>query len=195
MPVPRSRQWRTVATRRTILAVVHNVTSATRLFDVLPIVARDPRVQIVFTRTGSSAFDAGTTEFLSRNGILELPWDQAVATEADLAIAASYGGDLHRIAAPLMVFPHGMGYNKYLKSKIENRSSGSRGRGSCTKVASFLRSSFSPTPNNSSGYVPPARRRWTRPWWPATPVSTGCWPAGRCARPTGKPSASPPASG
>ncbi|WP_216212471.1 hypothetical protein [Amycolatopsis aidingensis] len=103
--------------------MVHNVTAATRLLDVLPIVACDPRVQVVFTRTGSSELDAGTTEFLNRNGIVELPWERALTVGADLAIAASYGGELHRIPAPLMVLPHGIGYNKYLKSKIENRKS------------------------------------------------------------------------
>lgn len=99
-----------------MLAVVHNTTAATRLFDILPLFAEDPRIQTVFTCPGSSAFTAGTTEFLARAGIGEvLPWAQAVRRTPDFAIAASYGGDLHEIKAPLMVVPHGMGYNKYLE--------------------------------------------------------------------------------
>ncbi|WP_158884654.1 hypothetical protein [Amycolatopsis anabasis] len=104
------------------------MTAATRLFDVLPVVAGDPRVQIVFTSTGSSAFTAGTEEFLAGHEVAVLPWREALRTRFDLAIAASYGGDLPEIKAPLLVVPHGMGYNKYLeignrKSEIGNRKS------------------------------------------------------------------------
>ncbi|GHF58262.1 hypothetical protein FHX82_000285 [Amycolatopsis bartoniae] len=109
--------WSTVRPERTVLAVVHNTTAATRLFDILPLFAEDPRVETVFTCPGSSAFTAGTDEFLARAGITRLlPWRQALRHRPDFAIAASYGGDLHEISAPLMVVPHGMGYNKYLES-------------------------------------------------------------------------------
>ncbi|MFC9898088.1 hypothetical protein ACFVMC_30730 [Nocardia sp. NPDC127579] len=103
-----------------MLAVVHNATAATRLFDVLPLVAEDPRVQVEFTRTGSSAFDVGTTAFLKRRGVEPIAWREAVHRTFDLAISASYGGALHKIQAPLIVVPHGMGYNKYL-DKSTNR--------------------------------------------------------------------------
>ncbi|WP_431875318.1 hypothetical protein [Amycolatopsis sacchari] len=109
--------WSTVRAERTVLAVVHNTTAATRLFDVLPLFAEDPRVETVFTCPGSSAFTAGTDTFLAGAGITRLlPWRQALRQRPDFAIAASYGGDLHEITAPLMVVPHGMGYNKYLES-------------------------------------------------------------------------------
>ncbi len=102
---------------RTVLAVVHNTTAATRLLDILPLFAEDPRVETVFTCPGSSAFTRGTDEFLARAGVTEvLPWAQALRRRSDFAIAASYGGDLHEISAPLMVVPHGMGYNKFLES-------------------------------------------------------------------------------
>jgi len=119
-----AQQWRTVRTERTVLAVVHNTTAATRLFDILPLFANDPRVETVFTCPGSSAFTEGTDEFLARAGITRLvPWKQAVRRRSDLAIAASYGGDLHEITAPLMVVPHGMGYNKYLGDGVFGLSS------------------------------------------------------------------------
>jgi hypothetical protein len=115
-------RWGTVRTERSVLAVVHNTTAATRLFDILPLFAEDPRVETVFTCPGSSAFTDGTDEFLARAGITQLvPWRQALRRRSDFAIAASYGGDLHEISAPLMVVPHGMGYNKYLET------SGARG--------------------------------------------------------------------
>ncbi|OKI36598.1 hypothetical protein A6A25_21225 [Saccharothrix sp. CB00851] len=104
-----------------MLGVVHNVTSATRLFDVLPLVATDPRIQVLFTCTGSSAFTPGTAEHLADLGVQAIDWAQAERTPFDLAIASSYGGPLERLNAPLAVLPHGMGYNKYLKPETGNR--------------------------------------------------------------------------
>jgi hypothetical protein len=109
-----SPEWRTISIERTVLVVVHNVTAATRLFDVLPVIATDRRIQLVFTCPGSSVFAAGTAEYLAARDIPMLPWAQALQMPVDLAIAASLGGDLHKIRAPLIVLPHGMGYNKYL---------------------------------------------------------------------------------
>ncbi|WP_158688135.1 MULTISPECIES: hypothetical protein [Actinomycetes] len=116
-PVP--RRWRTVPTERTLLAVVHNVTAATRLLDVLPLFAGDPRVQVVFTCPDSSAFTRGTEEYLAARGIPLEPWEDVVTEDFDWALAASYGGDLQELRAPLTVLPHGMGYNKLLE--IDNR--------------------------------------------------------------------------
>ncbi|MCP2260032.1 hypothetical protein LX15_003743 [Streptoalloteichus tenebrarius] len=116
---PHSPQWSTIAADRTVLGVVHNVTAATRLFDVLPLLDGDHRVQTVFTCTGSSPFRAGLDEFLAGRGVAVLPWEQAVQLDFDLAVSASYGGALHEIRAPLMVLPHGMGYNKFFARKPE----------------------------------------------------------------------------
>jgi hypothetical protein len=121
VPPPR---WRTFRPERSVLAVVHNLTALTRLLDVLPVLAEDPRVQVAFTTPGSSAFHAGTVEALVGREVRVLDWAEAVGADFDLAISASHGGDLHDITAPLMTIPHGMGYNIYLenrKSKIENR--------------------------------------------------------------------------
>ena len=115
--LPRSRgadRWSTLAADRRVLAIAHNVTAATRLFDVLPVLARDDRVEIVFTSTGSSAFNEGTEDFLAARGVRWIPWNQAINASFDMAISASYGGDLYRLQCPLVVIPHGMGYNKLL---------------------------------------------------------------------------------
>ncbi len=109
-----------------MLAVVHNVTSATRLFDVLPLVATDPRIQVLFTCTGSSAFTPGTVEHLADLGVMSIDWAQAERTSFDLAIASSYGGPLERLRAPLAVLPHGMGYNKYLETGNRKPETGNR---------------------------------------------------------------------
>lgn len=93
--------------------MVHNVTAATRLLDVLPLVATDSRIQVVFSVIGSSAFTTGTADFLLNSGVTLIPWDRVPDHDIDLAIAASYGGNLQELQSPLIVLPHGMGYNKY----------------------------------------------------------------------------------
>ncbi|UWE10149.1 hypothetical protein [Actinacidiphila bryophytorum] len=107
-------RWVSVRAQRTVLGVVHNVTSATRLLDLLAVFAGDPRVETVFTCTGSSAFDAGTAEFLTARGMVQVPWAQAKAGKFDVAIATSRGGDLHGLRTPLIGAPHGAGYGKRL---------------------------------------------------------------------------------
>ncbi len=107
-------RWLSVRARRTVLRIVHNVTSATRLLDLLAAFAGDPRVQTVFTCTGSSALDEGTADFLTARGMLQVPWERARTGAFDLAIATSRGGDLHGLRAPLIGAPHGAGYGKLL---------------------------------------------------------------------------------
>ncbi|MFJ8744256.1 hypothetical protein ACIRL2_33385 [Embleya sp. NPDC127516] len=110
-------RWLTVRPERTVLGVIHNVTSATRLLDLLRLFEGDTRIQTVFTCTGSSAFEHGIPEFVRDHGLVCLPWAQAIATKFDLAITTSRGGDLHRINAPIIGTPHGMGYNKILRQE------------------------------------------------------------------------------
>ncbi|SFP72220.1 hypothetical protein SAMN05421810_103206 [Amycolatopsis arida] len=111
---------------RLVLAVVHNVTAATRLLDVLPAIVADPRVQVVFTCPGSSAFTAGTEDFLRDRDVAVLDWSDARAAPADLAVTASFGGELHTLRAPLLTLPHGMGYNKYLETGNRKPETGNR---------------------------------------------------------------------
>jgi hypothetical protein len=106
--------WTTRRPERTVLGVVHNITSATRLFDVIPLLARDPRIQVFFTCTGSSPFTRGAHEYLAEREVAVLTWDQAVELQADLAISTSHGGRLSELSTPLIILPHGMGYNRYL---------------------------------------------------------------------------------
>lgn len=96
------------------LAVVHNVTAATRLLDVAELVGGDLRVHTRFTVPPYSAFVGGTERFLGENGIRPLPWDVSVSRRWDLAVAASHGGDLRKLDTLRMIIPHGMGYIKYL---------------------------------------------------------------------------------
>ncbi|MCD0453518.1 hypothetical protein LO762_30680 [Actinocorallia sp. API 0066] len=119
--MPLDPAWASVRTSRTVLAVAHNVTSLTRLLDVVALLEDDPRVQVVFTWTRSSVFTDGVAEFLADVGAIRIPWENALDTPFDLAVAASYGGELDRIKAPLIILSHGMGYNKYLRTPNAER--------------------------------------------------------------------------
>ncbi|MGP3977672.1 hypothetical protein ACTWQF_27385 [Streptomyces sp. 8N114] len=107
-------RWATRGRCRRVLLVVHNVTCASRLLDVVPLFHDDVRVQLLLTCTGSSAFQAGVGELFAETGLPTVPWEQASATPVDLAVSASFGGQLHRIQGPLAILSHGVGYTKRL---------------------------------------------------------------------------------
>ncbi|MFF0753733.1 hypothetical protein [Streptomyces sp. NPDC004267] len=119
VPVGRdAARWRTREPARTVLFVVHNVTSATRLLDVLPLFDDALDLQTLATCTGSSPFLAGVPELLDRAGLPVVPWEQAKELAAsgavDLAVSASYGGELQAFQGKLTILSHGAGYNKRL---------------------------------------------------------------------------------
>ncbi|MFJ2097628.1 hypothetical protein [Streptomyces sp. ID05-18] len=105
-------RWATRVRCRRVLFVVHNVTSATRLLDVLPLFHDDLGVQLLATCTGTSAFRSGVADLFADTGLPALPWEQALATPVDLAISASFGGELPAIQGPLIALSHGIGYTK-----------------------------------------------------------------------------------
>ncbi|WP_330436313.1 hypothetical protein OIC43_07255 [Streptomyces sp. NBC_00825] len=107
-------RWATRGKCLRVLLVVHNVTAATRLLDVLPLFDDDLRVQLLVTCTGSSAFASGTAELLADTGVPVLPWEQAVETAVDLVVSASFGGQLDAFSGKLAVLSHGVGYTKRL---------------------------------------------------------------------------------
>jgi hypothetical protein len=99
-----------------VLLVAHNVTSAGRLMDVLPLFHDDFRVQLLVTSTESSAFRAGLHELFAELELPVLPWEQARSVPVDLAISASFGGQLHALQGKLSVLSHGVGYTKKLSA-------------------------------------------------------------------------------
>ncbi|MEV5573677.1 hypothetical protein AB0L06_26860 [Spirillospora sp. NPDC052269] len=114
-------RWSTFAGAKKVLVVVHSVTALGRLLDVLAVLEDELRAQVVYTRIPASAFTDGVEEFLRDVGALVIPWEQAVRESFDLALSASSSGDLHLVKAPLIVMPHGIGYNKYLKTENGKR--------------------------------------------------------------------------
>ncbi|WP_326758467.1 hypothetical protein OHB35_09885 [Streptomyces phaeochromogenes] len=107
-------RWATRADSRPVLLVVHNVTAATRLLDVLPLFHDDLRVQLLATTPGSSAFRAGLAELFAKVDVPVVPWEQAVRLPVQLAISASFGGQLAALPCQLTILSHGVGYTKKL---------------------------------------------------------------------------------
>jgi hypothetical protein len=108
-----AERWSTIRCERTILVVVRTITTVSWLFDVLPELLGDSRIQILFTLNGNgSAYEAGVVDAVRDLGGRVVPWEQAVATPFDLAIAASYYGGLEQLSTPLLILPHGSEYAK-----------------------------------------------------------------------------------
>lgn len=110
IPGAGTRSYLTVVGCKKILAVVHTVTYAKRLLDVLPLLEGDFRVQVVFTMP-PHVFGDEVPAFLARLGCAVVPWEEAVTMEFDLALAAGRGG-VERLRAPLVTMPHGAAYLK-----------------------------------------------------------------------------------
>ncbi|MFF5097483.1 MULTISPECIES: hypothetical protein [Actinosynnema] len=104
----------TRAFERVVLVVVPHVAAGTRLFDVVPLLEGDPRIQVVLAVQGRVT---GTEAFARATGARVLPWDEATARRFDLVLAASPRGlqDLH---GPVLRMPHGVGA---LKSRLTPR--------------------------------------------------------------------------
>ncbi|WP_395365912.1 hypothetical protein ACHGLA_33020 [Streptomyces sp. YH02] len=113
--------------------MVHNVTSAGRLMDLVPLFHDDFRVQVLVTSTGSSAFQGGIRELFRELQLPELPWEQALSTPVDLAISASFGGELDQIQGNLTVVSHGAGYTK----RLGKPGAGSREPGAGSREPTF----------------------------------------------------------
>lgn len=105
-----ARQWVTRRGLRTVLAVVHTVTSGERVLEAVELLENDPRLQVVFTQA-PDAFGNGVKDLLRSTGAVVLPWEQAIRERFDLALAAAYGS-LHQLHAPVVAMAHGAGYAK-----------------------------------------------------------------------------------
>lgn len=117
-----ARRWVTRPDCKTVLAVVHTVTSGQQLLDTVRLVESDLRIQVVFT-SAPDVFSNGVSQFLDGLEVMCVPWHQATRQRFDLAIAASLGA-IHEIHAPLIVMPHGAGFNKLVRGRDGLRAAG-----------------------------------------------------------------------
>jgi len=105
-----ARRWITRSGCKTVLVVVHTVTTGQRLIEAVRLLEPDLRVQAVFT-AAPDVFSNGVDDLLRDLGGVVISWVQATKIEFDLAIAGAYGS-IQELHAPLIVLPHGAGYNK-----------------------------------------------------------------------------------
>lgn len=104
--------WLTVRGCKRVLVVIHTVTFAQRLREVFGLLDADLRIQVVFT-AAPHAFGNGVTRYLRDLGITPVPWEEALRTEFDLAVAAGSRG-LHELRSPVLRISHGAGQIKPL---------------------------------------------------------------------------------
>ncbi|MDT0265675.1 hypothetical protein RM844_05150 [Streptomyces sp. DSM 44915] len=95
-----------------VLGVVRNLTSATRLLDVLPLLRAEDGVSVFFTVNPGSTFDGGLAEYLARQRGTVLSWREATRRRFDLVVACAINSSMRRLSRPLVVLPHGAGYNR-----------------------------------------------------------------------------------
>ncbi|MFE6282695.1 hypothetical protein [Streptomyces sp. NPDC057877] len=104
--------WLTVRDCKRVLVVVHTVTFAQRLREVFGLLEADRRIQLVFT-VAPHAFGGGVEPYLQGLGITPVPWEEALLSEFDLALAAGFRG-VHKLRTPVVRISHGAGHIKLL---------------------------------------------------------------------------------
>jgi hypothetical protein len=111
-----AHRYNTLNVARTVCFASHNIVAAQRLVDIAELVEPDPAAQEIFTKVPGDVFGTGCGRFIDDLGAVRMPWDQALLTSFDVAVAAGYSSiaDLH---APLVVVPHGVGYNKLVSRR------------------------------------------------------------------------------
>ncbi|MEV4756872.1 hypothetical protein AB0J86_17405 [Micromonospora sp. NPDC049559] len=123
VPVGRDAdRWRTAATRRTVLAVVHTMATAGHVLDAAELVESDTRVQTVFTQA-PDLFGGGVAAHLRDLGAVVVPWRQAVQTRFDLVLTGDCAG-VHELAGPVAMLAHGIANNKLAPAALGGPASG-----------------------------------------------------------------------
>ena len=110
---PDAHRWSTFRGERTLVVAARTVTSTVRVLEVLPSLVRDdPRVTVVFAHDPTSAFDAGVLDLLHSAGCRVAPWEQLADIAPDLILSASENIDVPKGDCPVLVLPHGVGFQK-----------------------------------------------------------------------------------
>ncbi|MGW9327186.1 hypothetical protein [Streptomyces koyangensis] len=100
--------------RAHVLCVARTLTSATRLLDVLPLLRREDGIETYYTVNPGSAFAEGLHTYFASLGVGDrlLSWEEATRRPFDLAVACTVNNSMRQLDAPLVVLPHGAGYNR-----------------------------------------------------------------------------------
>jgi hypothetical protein len=104
----------------TALVVVPTLAAGTRLFDLVPLLEADHRVQVMFTVPHTTDSWHGVEDYVRSQHGLVLPWHQALHHTYDLILAASHR-HLEQLRGPILLVGHGAGT---LKSHLYSRKAG-----------------------------------------------------------------------
>ncbi|WP_419248867.1 hypothetical protein [Streptomyces melanogenes] len=119
-----AQRWSTFQARRTLVVAARTVTSTARVLESLPALLRDDtRVSVVFAYDPTSAFDNGVLELLHDSGCRVMPWRQLGEIDPDLIVSASENIDVPDGDCPVLVLPHGIGFQKFVP---DSRARGTR---------------------------------------------------------------------
>lgn len=118
-------RWNTLGPppRAKVLGVARNLTSATRVLDVMRLLRREDGIEKYYTVNPGSVFAEGLAEYLHGVGVHVLTWQEARRRSFDLAVACSVHPTMRKIDAPLMVLPHGAGYNRLVRESTGDSAS------------------------------------------------------------------------
>jgi hypothetical protein len=96
-----------------VVVAARTVTSLVRVLDVVPEILRDDaRVAVVFAYDPTSAFNNGVLDLLRSLGCRTMPWSQLSEVSPDLVISASENITVPPGDCPVLVLPHGIGFQK-----------------------------------------------------------------------------------
>ncbi|MEW1720279.1 hypothetical protein [Streptomyces sp. NPDC093109] len=101
---------------------VRTVTSTVRVLEALPALLRgDSRVAVVFAYDATSAFNDGILDLLRDAGCRVMPWSQLGDIVPDLILSASENIDVPDGDCPVLVLPHGIGFQKLVPDSRAHR--------------------------------------------------------------------------
>ncbi|MFF8732270.1 hypothetical protein ACF073_38290 [Streptomyces sp. NPDC015171] len=115
--------WSTFRGERTLVVAARTVTSTARVLECLPALLRgDSRVTVVFGYDPTSAFNDGVLDLLHDAGCRIMPWSQLGSIAPDLILSASENIDVPEGDCPVLVLPHGVGFQKLVPDSRAPRS-------------------------------------------------------------------------
>ncbi|MFG3258644.1 hypothetical protein [Streptomyces sp. NPDC048172] len=118
-----AHRWSTFPGERTLVVATRTLTSTIRVLESLPAVLRgDPRVTVVFAHDPTSAFSDGSLDLLHDAGCRVMPWEQLSRITPDLILSASENIEVPDGDCPVLVLPHGIGFQKYVPDSRSARS-------------------------------------------------------------------------
>ncbi|GAQ53948.1 hypothetical protein a10_03753 [Streptomyces acidiscabies] len=119
---PDAHRWITFRGERTLVVAARTFTSAVRVLETLPALLRDdPRVTVVFAHDPTSAFNDGVLDLLRTAGCRVAPWEQVGRISPDLILSASENIDVPEGDCPVLVLPHGVGFQKLVPDSRSHR--------------------------------------------------------------------------